>query len=72
MCMTEMVSAGGAEPRECSKAMPVCTFVLLWNNKPTAAGDSTVSVDGGQNTADIQIERVASGALCVSSSFSVF
>lgn len=70
--MTEMVSAGGAEPHERSKAVPVCTFVLLCNDKRTAAGDSTVSVDRGQNTADIQIERVASGALCVSSGFSVF
>lgn len=71
MCVTEMVSGGGAEPRGCIEAMPVCTFVPLCNEEPIAAGDSTVSVDRGQNTADIQIERVASGALC-SSGFSVF
>lgn len=51
--------------------MPVCMFLPLCNEELIAAGDSTVSVDQGQNTADIQIERVASGALC-SLGFSVF
>lgn len=51
--------------------MPVCMFLPLCNEELIAAGDSTVSVDRGQNTADIQIERVASGALC-SLGFSVF